>query len=137
MALEPPCPLKTHRYPIQLRYADTDALGHVNNAAYNTFAESARIAFFREVGVEVSNLILARVEVDYRRQVRFGESPSVKRYVTRIGRTSIGVAHRVLVDGEEAAAIETVVVHFDYGANAPSPVPEEARRSLEPYMRGE
>ena len=126
--------MKTHRYPIQLRYADTDALGHVNNAAYNTFAESARIAFFREVGVEVSNLILARVAIDYRRQIRFGDSPTVESYVTRVGRTSIGVAHRIIVGGREAAAIETVVVHFDYGANAPAPVPDGARELLAPYL---
>ena len=128
--------MTTHRFPVQLRYADTDALGHVNNAVYNSYAESARIAFFSEVGVDVSNLILARVAVDYRRQVRFGEGPTVvESWITRIGRTSLGVAHRLLVDGQTAADIDTVVVHFDYGANAPAPVPEAARALLRPYVR--
>ena len=125
-----------HAFPIQLRYADTDALGHVNNAVYNSYAESARIAFFSEIGVDVANLILARVAVDYRRQVRFGDGPTVvESWVTRIGRTSLGVAHRLLVDGETAADIETVVVHFDYGANAPAPVPDAARALLRPYLK--
>lgn len=124
-----------HTFPLQLRYADTDALGHVNNAAYNTYAECARIAFFREVGVDVSNLILARVAVDYRRQLRFGVSPvAVESWVTKIGRTSIGVSHRVTVDGAAAADIETVVVHFDYDTNAPAPVPQDAREKLQPYL---
>ena len=125
----------THTYDLQLRYADTDALGHVNNALYATYAEAARIAFFREIGVAVENLILARLEIDYRRQVRFGESPSVESFVTKIGNTSIGVAHRLLVDGEVAAEMRTVVVHFDYEANAPSGVPQEARELLGPYVR--
>ena len=129
-------PMNVHTLPIQVRYADTDALGHVNNAVYNTYAELARIAFFGEVGVDVSNLILARVAVDYRRQLRFGDSPTVmESWVTKIGRTSLGVAHRLLVDGQIAADIETVVVHFDYGTNAPAPVPDGARELLRPYLQ--
>ncbi len=124
----------THSYTLQLRYNDTDALGHVNNALYATYAETARIAFFREVGVPVENLILARLEIDYRQQMRFGESPTVESYITKIGNTSVGVGHSLLVDGRTVAQMETVVVYFDYDAEAPTRVPDTARAALERYM---
>ncbi len=127
----------THTYDLQLRYNDTDALGHVNNALYATYAESARIAFFREAGVPVENLILARLEVDYRRQVRFGESPTVESFITKVGHTSVGVGHRLLVGGEVAAEMRTVVVYFDYEAGVPTRVPDTARAALGRYEEGE
>jgi acyl-ACP thioesterase len=33
-----------HRRELDVRFADTDAMGHVNNAVYLTYCESARIA---------------------------------------------------------------------------------------------
>ncbi len=124
----------THSYALQLRYNDTDALGHVNNALYATYAESARIAFFREAGVPVENLILARLEIDYRLQMRFGESPIIESYITKVGNTSVGVAHRLLMHGKVAAEMKTIVVYFDYEADAPTRVPDTARAALERYL---
>ena len=34
-------------YPIHIRFGDTDALGHVNNAVYMSYFESARLAYAR------------------------------------------------------------------------------------------
>ena len=36
-----------HRHEIAVRFADTDAMGHVNNAVYLTYVESARVAWWR------------------------------------------------------------------------------------------
>src|SRR5205814_7620884 len=38
-----------HRHPIDVRLADTDAMGHVNNANYLTYVEIARIAYYERV----------------------------------------------------------------------------------------
>ena len=63
-----------HRTPIQVRFADTDAQGHLNNGSFAIYAETARLAFFRDLGSAVGSLILAHLAIDFRRQVRFGEA---------------------------------------------------------------
>ena len=39
----------THRVDITVRFADTDAMGHVNNADYLTYCEIARIRYWTDV----------------------------------------------------------------------------------------
>ena len=38
-----------HRKVIEVRFADTDAMGHVNNAKYLTYMETARTRYIEEV----------------------------------------------------------------------------------------
>gem|GEM_PF-7071886 len=66
-------------YPIQLRFSDTDRLGHVNNAVFATYAELGRLAFLRELGMTDQGLILARLAIDFLRQVRLGTSATSSR----------------------------------------------------------
>ena len=40
-----------HSIPMEIRFADIDSLGHVNNAAYLTYMEQARLRYVRDVGV--------------------------------------------------------------------------------------
>ena len=39
----------SHRVTIEVRFADTDAMGHVNNATYLTYCEIARIKYWTDV----------------------------------------------------------------------------------------
>lgn len=116
---------------IQVRFADTDALGHVNNAAYATYAELGRIALMRRVSWDQGGPILARIAIDFHAQVRLGSQVVVTTEVTRIGRTSVGLHQEVLADGERAATVESVVVWFDYDAQRPVPVPDHVRTVLQ------
>ena len=64
-------------HPVELRFRDLDALGHVNNAVYLTYMESARMAWWMKVSrcYDLSGLgmILARTEIDYRSPAVFGD----------------------------------------------------------------
>ena len=57
------------RAPRTVRFRDLDSMGHVNNAVYLTYLEEARIAFLRPPGADVADMILARVEIDFRAPV--------------------------------------------------------------------
>ena len=116
---------------IQVRFGDTDALGHVNNAAYATYAEIGRIALMRRVSWDEAGPILARIAIDFHAQVRLGSRVVVTTEVTRIGRSSIGLHQEVQADGERAATVESVVVWFDYDAQRPVPVPDHVRSALQ------
>jgi acyl-CoA thioester hydrolase len=116
--------------PIQTRFCDTDMLGHINNAAFAEYSELGRMGLFASADAEVTNLILARLAIDYVAQVTLDQEVVVSSRVEKIGRTSIVVAQQILADGEVAAKTECVVVYFDYETQAPAPVPNTWRQAF-------
>ena len=58
----------------RVRFRDCDLMGHVNNAVYSTYLEEARI----EVLGGLADFILARVEIDFRSELRAGEEIEAK-----------------------------------------------------------
>ncbi len=115
---------------IQLRFADTDALGHVNNAAIATFAESGRLALLADAGRERPPMILARLAIDFRRQVRLADRVAITTEVARLGERSITLRQVLTANDEVAAEIDSVVVWFDYATQRSAPIPESVRRGL-------
>ena len=124
----------TFHTDIQVRFADTDALGHVNNGSFVVYAETARLEFAKALlGSGFRALILAHVAVDFRRQVVFGQSVSVDTWVESIGRTSVTIRQIVRANGETAAEIKSVVVSFDYTAQRSTPWTSEAMAAFAEY----
>lgn len=41
-----------HLEPIRVRWGDVDSMGHVNNAKYFTYCESARMSYFAAIGMD-------------------------------------------------------------------------------------
>lgn len=127
-------PFKKHLTEIQMRFADTDALGHVNNGSYIVYAETGRLSFLHILGGAVRSLILAHVSVDFRRQVVFGEAVSVETWIKHIGTTSVTLQQNILAGGIIAAETRSVVVFFDYDTQRPKPWTAEARAAFADYV---
>ena len=58
----------------RVRFRDLDAMGHVNNAVFLTYIESARVAFLQSTSARLPTLedisiIVARIEIDFRAPV--------------------------------------------------------------------
>ena len=127
-----------HTTPVDVRFGDTDMFGHVNNAAFATYIETARLAFFRDrlgatlerPGGEAGGIILARMAIDFRKQLLYGASAEVTTEVVRIGRTSMTLEQEVLSAGEVVAQAETVIVAFDYERQEPVEIPRQVRAKL-------
>lgn len=116
--------------PIQLRFGDTDKLGHVNNAAYASFAEVGRLELLRSLGIEAPSVILARQAIDFRRQVALGDECSITSSVVEVGNTSITLSQVLRANGLVAADFEAIIVWFDYEAQRPARVPDAVRAVL-------
>ena len=122
-----------HRLPIQVRWRDTDGFGHVNNVVFASWIELARIAFLRGIEPPTGDLIVARIEIDFLRQVAFDAAVEVETRVSRIGRTSVGLRHDVLADGAPGARVDSVVVLFDYERQEKRLVSDALRATLRAY----
>lgn len=118
------------RTPIQVRFADTDAIGHINNATFATYTEVGRIDFFSRIREDVGNLILARHALDLERQIQLTDTVEVLTRVVRLGTSSIHIEQIITANGERAARAEVVVVYFDYATQQPTPIPEDWREAI-------
>jgi len=129
-----------HRTTLQVRFRDTDAFGHVNNAVFFTYIELARIRYLLDVlrpaePFDRLPLILARVELDFRSPIMFGEEVEVETQVDRIGRSSIAMSHRLTVgvDHRLVGESQSVLVTYDYAIARPMPVADEWRQRIGSY----
>ena len=122
-----------HEHPVQLRWSDPDSLGHVNHARALSLIEDARLAM---VGGSGGSMILARLEVDYLRQLyyRVGERPCVVSWVTRLGTKSFTVRQELVQDGEVAIRADVVMVTFDFDTDSSRPLSDEERRHWSRYL---
>jgi acyl-CoA thioester hydrolase len=142
---------RAHRLPIQIRFADTDAAGHINNAVYATYGEVSRLAFFESLSPAAAamvrriadrsaaagglGIILAHLSIDFRRQVTYGQTAHVDTCVAAVGRKSITLRQTLDVAGHIAAEMRAVVVVFDYGAQETRDVPPDLRAELAPFQQ--
>jgi acyl-CoA thioester hydrolase len=128
--------LAPHRTEIQVRFADTDALGHLNNTSYALYAEQARLEFLRAATSErPEGFILAHIALDFRRQTRFGDAVHVLTWVAEVGSTSVTLAQQVISADAVAADIRSVIVRFDYGTQRPVRLQQDERAWLEARRR--
>jgi acyl-CoA thioester hydrolase len=117
-----------------VRFNDLDGMDHVNNAIYATYMESARLAYLESLGAgrnPQKSLILARLEIDFRSPISFGEEVEIGVRVSRVGSKSFDLEHEVRADGRLAAQGKSVLVAYDYTTNSSRELPPEWRELLE------
>ncbi|MBA2460248.1 MAG: acyl-CoA thioesterase [Actinobacteria bacterium] len=111
----------------RVRFSDRDALGHVNNAVYSTYLEEARIGILGEL----SDFILARVEIDFRAELRGEDEVVIRTRLDRIGTKSFDLHHELHAGERLVAEAKSVLVAYDYERGESVPVSAELRRRLE------
>ena len=120
---------------VVLRWRDTDALGHVNHVVYLTYLEEARDAAIVRILRDTSGdtgYVVARVAIDYRRELRLADGPvTVSCAITTFGGSSAQTREAIhTVGGELTAEAEAVLVKFDRETRGSRPWTEEERRAF-------
>lgn len=116
-------------------FGDVDMMGHVNNAKYLTYFETARTNLLRQAFGSFPQgklgLIIARAEIDYKSPARWDDELTVKVRPGSIGNSSFVYEYEITnQDGKVVATGKTVQVAYDYAKGVPIPVPELARDIL-------
>ncbi|WP_091219685.1 hotdog domain-containing protein [Geodermatophilus siccatus] len=117
-----------HEHAVQLRWSDPDSLGHVNHARALSLIEDARLAM-AEGAPGDRGLILARLEVDYLRQLyyRVGERLCVRSTVTLLGTKSLTLRQELVQDDEVAIRASVVMVLFDFATDTSRAMTDDER----------
>jgi acyl-CoA thioester hydrolase len=128
--------------PIAVRWGDMDSYGHVNNAKYFTYCESARLAYFERFGIHSGAYpphhkpALVQASLNFRSQVVYPADLEVGARVPRIGVKSFTIDLVIVRSGtgEIVADGTSVIAWGDYQANRAIPLPQslvETIRALE------
>ncbi|MDR5868534.1 acyl-CoA thioesterase [Halomonas koreensis] len=124
---------------IEPAFYDTDALGHVNNTRLPAWFELARNDLFRLFTPDLDpgrwRLIMARMEIDYRAELFYGEDIEIRTYLTRLGNSSFTVTQEARQNGVLANLGHTVLVHYDHQAKRALPIEGELREALAGHLQ--
>jgi YbgC/YbaW family acyl-CoA thioester hydrolase len=136
------------RYSIEeyVRWEDIDAAGIINYQAYLRFFGLAEAELFRSAGLafgemfETIGIWLPRVHVecDFHIPVRLDELLVVEAYFGRLGNSSVHLNFEVRRKDDAARKVvasgKYVLVSVRQGEFAPTPLPDEVRRRLAPFV---
>src|SRR5262249_27683464 len=123
------------RVPDIVRFADMDRQGHVNNSVYSTYLETGRVGVIYDAdqGLQVTGAttVLARVEIDFLKELRWPGTVDIGTAVADIGRSSYTFAQAVFIDGACAAKARSTMVLIDAGTRRARPLPATLVERLE------
>jgi acyl-CoA thioester hydrolase len=103
---------------IQVRFADLDVMGHVNNSVYLSYFEMTRVHYFKQlVGSNwdwrKEGVLLVRNEIDYLKPILLNDDPEVHMTLEKIGEKSISLLYEIKVNDEIYTKGRSVLVCFN------------------------
>jgi acyl-CoA thioester hydrolase len=123
-----------YRVRDNIRQADTDLQGHVNNAIIATYFEIGRIDMFgagRASLIEAGhNVVLRKISIEYLAELHYPGYVEIGSRGVRLGNTSFAVAQALFKDGECVATAEAVCVLIGRQSRRPQPMPGKLRDKL-------
>jgi acyl-CoA thioester hydrolase len=127
---------------IQVRFCETDAVGHVNNVSYFIYLEQARVDFTKMLGQDSSSfdwhMVVVSLHCDFINQAYFDQILEITTGVSKIGGKNFILVHEVR-DKESKNLIakgESILVILDTKNNKSIPLDEEWRTRLEEHVIG-
>jgi acyl-CoA thioester hydrolase len=126
-----------HVARMPIRWGDMDMMGHVNNAKYFTYLETARIDWFVAAGCapdpQGEGPVLINASCTFLKQLEYPGEIEIRTFVGAFGRSSFETYHEIRrVDQPEVLAAEGAakVVWVDFVAGKSRALPEEIRERL-------
>jgi acyl-CoA thioester hydrolase len=133
-----------HQFKCQVRWGDLDAFMHVNNAAYLTYIQEARVDFtvysrqranLQPVLIE---MVVAHADIDYINPIYdAGIEIDIAVWVSKIGTSSFVLQYELSKDGTIYAKAKTVQVTVSMDTKSSRPVNEQERAFLSQYLISE
>jgi len=132
-----------HILPLQIRFNDIDKFGHVNNAVYFQFYDTAKTEYISEVCPHVDwnelAIIVAHIEADFLAQVKADSHLEARTRVSRIGRKSFQLEQELVESDtqEVKSRCMSVMVLYDLVSKQTIPLPADWVKAIREYEEGE
>ncbi len=123
--------------PVQFR--DIDVMGHVNNATYLQYMETARVELARRLGLVTNgfraSFIVASARCEFKKPIRDERRITVSVWVSRIGDRSWDLDYSTRGPRRvEFAVGRTTQVAYDYKTRSAVKISGKLRRELGKYV---
>ncbi len=131
---------------LEVAFRDIDAMGHVNNAVFFSYFETARMKYVMEI-FELGDseefdlldmpLILVRATCSYKSPALLAEKIKVGVGVSRFGTKSFDLLYQITgEDGRLIATGKTIQVMYDYGSRSAYAIPDNIKAQVETFQKG-
>ena len=124
---------------IQLRYSDFDMMEHLNNAAYSTFFELARVDYHMDIlkwdfQTDVTNVV-ANVNINFKLPLLPNDHPKVFTRISEVGNSSFVFEYILAEETDDQPAKifatgSTVQVCFNQQTQMPISIPEVYKQRM-------
>ena len=126
---------------VDSRWRDMDAIGHINNATYLTYFETARVDFLKQLGFDLlkrdvdNSVILASMKVDYIKQSVHPSKYNIGCRITRLGNKCFDLFSAIFVEQELNPIVFGVftLVAFNYKTQKTIPLNEDIISNYLPF----
>lgn len=130
-------PTFKHELPLQIRFNDIDALGHVNNSIYFNFYDLGKAGYFQTVRKmpvdwQKSDIVVANLSANFFAPIFFNEEIAVRTTVTEIGNKSFHVFQQIVNTKTKQIKSDctTIMVGFDLQHNAAKEISDEWKEAI-------
>ncbi len=121
----------------RLRFCDTDRLGHVNNAVYAVMYEAGRSEMMARAGLldagEGRAVVIARLEIDFLREMNWPGDVRIATEVARIGTKSMHMRQSLMLRDELVSRATSVLAVIDTTTRRAVPIEAAWRARLEEW----
>ncbi|MDE2061605.1 MAG: acyl-CoA thioesterase [Bradyrhizobium sp.] len=128
-----------YRLTDNVRFADLDPNGHVNNAVYATYFETGRVTLMKDQSYwrlpEGLAWIMVRLDIHFRAELHWPGTIEMGLGVTKFGRTSVSFDQVVFSDGRCVASAQAVTVLIDQATRRPTPLTADIIAKFQPWLR--
>ena len=122
---------------IEMRFADFDMMGHINNAVYFTFLEIARTKYWKQaIGWDwkKTGVVIASASLNYILPILIDDKVSIYVRTSRIGKSSFDLEYLVVKNKNNEEVIcsqgKTTCVAFDYQTQSSALIPLDERNKM-------
>ena len=115
---------------LDIRYRDTDSMGHVSSPVYYEYMQTAYLEYMHTI-LEIPKSdklphIMVKTQCEYLAPAQFGDNLTIRSSIVRFGSKSFDLEHLMERDDQTIVArgMSTHVM-FDYANNTTQAVPDE------------
>lgn len=126
--------------PLQIRFSDIDALGHINNNIYFSFFDLGKTTYFEKIkGGAVSwtdgLIVVAHIETDFYSPVYYREKVAVDTKVIKLGEKSGVFLQQIrnTKNNEIKCRCQSVFVAYNAATQSSMLIPDDWREIISTY----
>lgn len=126
--MKEPLVLLPTRTQLQIRFSDTDMLGHINNLSYAAYAEIGRAHFFTSLGEDAPWFLMAKMELEFQKEGYMHDELYVTTTVEHLGKTSMTLRQNIVrEDNEVIVSTRAILVCIDRASRQKMTIPTHWR----------